>query len=302
MPSSTAKQVRQALSIYARPHTRRGLTLYLLDVVQYLLALAAVLWLPWLAGKLIASVLVGIKMANLVTLAHDAAHNSLTRSRALNKFIAITSLTPALFNYRLWVYDHHYLHHPDTNELHPDSYTPYSKDTFDALPRWRRALERAYRAPTLWTFGLYYIVERWSRAKFIPRRHMPDAVRRDAWPHFFYLTGYWLAYVAALAAAPLYSNTGSLTALVLGFVVPFYVFQSLFAFTVYVQHTHPRVAWFAEVPDRNGDARQDFISVHLRFPRLLSVLMHHVFDHAAHHVIRQSPVTTCLRRRPGSTS
>ena len=81
----------------------------------------------------------------------------------------------------------------------------------------------------------------------------------------------------------MYSETSALTALVCGFVIPFYIFQSLFAFTVFVQHTHPRVIWFKNKPNRHEGGRQDYISVQLKFPKLLSILMHFVYDHAAHH-------------------
>lgn len=287
-----AKDVRRALSAYAVPDTRKGLTLFVVDLVLYGAAIAAVLFAPWLALKVAASIFAGVKISNLVTLAHDAAHNSLTTSRPLNKAIAIVAFTPGLFNYRLWVYDHHVLHHSRTNETHPDSYTPLSKDQYDALSGWDKLRQRLYRAQTVWMFGVYYIVERWWRVKFFPRAHMPDYVRFESRRHFLYLLVYLAGYLGLLAAAPLYSSTGSLEALLLGFVVPFYVFQSLFSFALYLQHTHPKVAWFAEKPDRNGDGRQDLISVHMAFPEPVAYLTHYGLEHGAHHV---HPAIPCYR-------
>ena len=280
----TAKQVRQTLSAYAVSSTAHGLTLFIIDLLLYLAALAVVLFAPWLAVKLLAAIVAGANIANLVTLGHDAAHNSLTRSRPLNKLIAFIAFTPALFNYRLWLYDHHQLHHHSTNENQPGSFTPLSKPAFDALPRWKQRLQRLYRSRSLWTLGLYYIVERWWQVNFVPRRDMPDSVQRSGWPHFAYLLVYCVGFIALLAAAPLYSDTSALTAILLGFVVPFYVFQSLFSFTVYIQHTHPRAAWFNARPDRNTQGRQDLLAIQLRFPKWFTLLTHSIFDHPAHHV------------------
>ena len=102
------------------------------------------------------------------------------------------------------------------------------------------------------------------------------------------------AFVALLLFAPAYSNTGSATAIVLGFILPFYIFQSLFAFTVYVQHTHEKVAWYKLPPDREGNGRQEFISVNLVFPDWLRLLMHDVYTHPVHHVC---PAIPCYQLR-----
>ncbi len=294
----TASQVRSELSVFAKPDTRKGVTLFLIDLFTYLGAIAVVLFAPWTLVKLAAAVLAGGKMANLVTLAHDASHNSLTTSRKLNELIAIVSFTPSLFNYRLWLYDHHNLHHHKTNEDHPDSFTPISKNEFDSLSNWGKSKQRVYRLPTLWVFGIYYIVERWWRAKFFPRAHMPAWVRKAAWPHTVYLLTSIACYLALLYFAPLYSDSSSFSAVFFGFVIPFYVFQSLFSFTVYVQHTHPKVAWFRSKPDRNEDGRQDFISVNVVFPKWVPYFFHYVYDHAAHHV---HPAIPCYRLAEAQT-
>ena len=277
------KEVRKALSEFAVSDTKIGLTLFIVDMASYIAAITAVLFVPWLIIKIIAGLLAGAKMANLATLGHDAAHNVLTKSRWLNMCLAIASFTPGLFNYRLWIYDHHNLHHHNTNETHPDSYTPLSLEDYNSLSSWHRLKYRFYRSTSLWSFGIYYIVERWSQAKIFPRARMPKKVQAQSWPHSIYLVLYFCAFITLLFYAPSYSNTSSLTAIICGFVIPFYIFQSLFAFTVYVQHTHPKIVWFNDKPNRNEEGRQDYISVQLCFPKYLSLLMHYVYDHSAHH-------------------
>lgn len=280
----SASRVRTELSVFAKPETRRGLAVFLLDMALYLAAIAVVLFAPWLWLKLVAGIFAGLKIANLVTIGHDAAHNCLTSSRGLNKFVAIASFTPALFNYRLWLYDHHNLHHHKTNEATYNAHSPLSKKEYDALSRWGRLKQRFYRSKSLWAFGVYYLVERWWPVHFIPQRDMPEWVRQAGWPHTLYLLAYLFAYLALLLAAPFYSATSAPAAVLFGFAVPFYAFLSLFSFTIYVQHTHPRAAWFRDKPDRNTNGRQDLISVHLRFPKWFSHIDLAIYDHAAHHV------------------
>jgi len=286
------KEVQLELRKYIQPNSLHGFALYISDISLYLISIYGVLFLPELWMKLAASIFAGVKLGNLATVAHDAAHNSLTKLKSLNKFIAITSFLPCLFNYRLWLLDHNVLHHVKTNENIEDSYTPLSKEEYDSLSPFNKWKERLYRKPSFLYFGLYYIVERWRKVKLYPTAKMPEYVKKSGWMHSALISVYFLAFIAVLACAPKFSNTGSIAAVVLGFVIPFYVFQTVYAFTVYVQHTHKRIAWFNYKPDRKGNGRQEFVSVSLEFPGWLSILMHNVYSHAAHHVC---PAIPCYR-------
>ena len=285
----TRKEVQIELRKYIRVDTMLGTSLYLADIIMYSAFVYGVLVLPYLWMKIIASILAGVKISNLSVIAHDAAHNSLTKSKRLNKFIAITSFLPCMFNYRLWLYDHNKLHHSMTNEKFPDSYTPFSKEEYDNLPKLRQWKERLYRRPSVLYFGLYYILERWSKVKLYPGKQIPRNIHNSAWKHFFLLICYTAVFLGILVSAPLYSGTSVSTALILGFIVPFYIFQSLYAAAVYVQHTHPRIPWFNKKPDRQTIARQEFISVHLQCPSWVDSLVHHIFDHSAHHACPAIP-------------
>jgi len=285
----TRKELQTALQEFAKPDTSRGVRLFVIDLVTYILAIILILMSPLWYVKLIASVLAGFKIANLITLAHDAAHRSLTMSNTLNKLLAIISFTPCLFNYTLWLHDHHFLHHRKTNEEHADSYVPLSKQEYDALSEWKKFKYRMYRLPTIWMFGIYYIFERWWKVKLFPRSSMPKHVQKQAWPYFFALMFYLISYLTLLALAPRYSPTSTLAALVYGFVIPYYVFQTLYSFSVFVQHNHYRVPWFKGPRPREGDGQQAYISVHLVFPAWVSILVHNAYDHAAHHVLPSIP-------------
>ena len=278
------KQLQNELAAFIKPHTFKGVALFVIDLLMYILAIALVLASSSWILKLVGGIVAGIKMANLATLAHDAAHNSLTRSKRLNKYIAIIGFAPELFNYALWLHDHHFLHHRKTNEQHPDSYVPLSKADYDSLIPFKQFMYRVYRAPSVCFFGLYYIVERWWQAKFFPRAHMPPKVQRYAWRQFAFLMVYLGSFLALLILAPLYSSTGSIEAVVYGFAIPFYVFQSLYAFTVFVQHNHCRIPSFKGKRPQEGDGQQAYITATLLFPKWFSTPVHNVYDHAPHHI------------------
>jgi omega-6 fatty acid desaturase (delta-12 desaturase) len=276
--------VKSALAGYTVPTTYIGLAHFFLDYTLYAAAIAGVLFLGPLWLKVGCGIVAGIKIANLGTLAHHAAHGNLVKSRRLNKVLGILSFMPGLFNYRLWLYDHHHIHHPYTNGRHRDSWVPLSKAEFDRLSRPRQLLERLYRSSWGLGFAPYMIVERWLKVKLMPGSFLPARFQASGWRHFAMLMVYAAAFIGLLAAAPLYSQTASVTAILLGFVVPFYVWMSMLSFTVYVQHTHARIPWFDGPVDRKTAIPQEVISLHLEFPKLINDLTHNVYVHAVHHV------------------
>ena len=89
--------------------------------------MAGVLFLPALWAKIASSVFAGMVLGRMFSLAHNAAHENIVNGQRLNRFMAIVLFTPILYNYRLWVYEHHTLHHPFPNDTKSDAYTPYGK-------------------------------------------------------------------------------------------------------------------------------------------------------------------------------
>ena len=290
-PAVSRAEIQRALREFTQPSLFWGTALALADLAQYAAAIAGVLWLPALWAKIACSVFAGLKIANLATLGHDAAHGSLTPSTALNRILGIVVFMPGLTNWALWIYEHHRRHHPYTNGALVDTYTPLSKREYDALPAWRRALKRFHRNPLGLGFALYYVVERWWEVKLLPRAGVPAKYRASAWRHFALLMVYLAGFLGLLATAPLYSGTGSVTALLLGFVVPFYVWMELMSGSLYFQHTDPGIPWFKSEAER-GKLAVEALTLHLAFPQWFSRYMHHVYDHAVHHV---QPAIPCYR-------
>jgi omega-6 fatty acid desaturase (delta-12 desaturase) len=284
------EHVRRALAPYLALAPGRALADFLIDYACYGAAIAGVLFAPWLAAKILCSLVAGIKIANLGTLGHDAAHGNLFRRRWQNRLVGVLSFLPGLYNYQLWIYDHHQVHHPFNNGRHRDSWTPLSKAEYDALPRFRRWREHLYRMPFGVGFAPYYIIERWWVVRFFPRASLlPARFMASAWRYFALLVVYLSGFLALLACAPLYSSTGTATALILGFVVPFYVWQTLFAFSVLVHHTHPDIPWFDGAVDRKDTVPMEQIALHLAFPYWFSFLVHFICEHPVHHVMPRIP-------------
>jgi len=286
----TEKELCRELARFAQPSTALGLSLFVAEYLVYVVALGGVLWLPSLPWKILASLVAGFQLGKLSLFAHDAAHGATTGSRRLNRAIALAAMTPILYNYQLWSWDHNTRHHRYPNGDHPDAFVPLSKAEFDALPRWRRMVERIARAPCVVGFGVYFIIVRWYETKFFPRQHVPRNLRPKAWEYFRGLVVYVILWTALLAAAPMYSSTGSLTAIGLGFLVPVFVFNTLFGATLFFQHNHPRVPWFRGPVDRENFVRPEYVTTHLMMPRWMAKTMHSVFDHAVHHVNPRIPL------------
>ncbi len=284
---------RELIREFARSpgsETGRGLRLFSLDICLYVASITGVLFVPSLMLKLACSVLAGMCQAKLLVLAHDAAHESLVRAPRLNRQLATFLFTLIHYNFRLWVFEHHRLHHPNTNDAHPDAYTPFSKAQFDALPRWRQLLERFYRGPNVLGWGVYYVLQRYWWTKVFPPAYVPKRQRASAYRHSALLLGYMGLFVTGLAFAPSYAvNLTGFAAVLLAVVLPFFVFEIHNSFALYAQHTDPRIPWFKDPVDRNGVGRTELISVDLATPRLMGWFFHDIFAHPVHHLYPKIP-------------
>jgi hypothetical protein len=72
--------------------------------------------------------------------------------------------------------------------------------------------------------------------------------------------------------------------LTFGFAVPFFLWNCLMGFVIYVQHTHPRVAWYERRDEWSANAGYATTTVHIKLMRPLDGLIHYILEHGAHHV------------------
>jgi omega-6 fatty acid desaturase (delta-12 desaturase) len=280
-----AKHLRHALEPYARRSTVLALALLLATLAVYGAGIAGAVALKATLARLAAGVLAGSAIASLFVIGHDAAHGAYTDSRWLNALIGRLAFLPALHNYSLWQMQHNRLHHRLSNLKGFNSWSPLTKAEYDMLAGWRRALERLYRSPL--GFAPYYLIERWWKHKFFPGRHE----RRPAmWLDFALLAVFLAAFVALLAALGQALGTGAAQSVLWGFLVPFLVWNAYMGATTYIQHTHPRVAWFEALTEWRKLNGQEEISVQLAVPRWYGLVSHHIMDHPAHHVHPKIPL------------
>jgi omega-6 fatty acid desaturase (delta-12 desaturase) len=267
--------LRRRLRPMRAKRTALAVTLFSADTLLYAAAtyLAAHTAGPaaWLWGAL-----AGIATAMLFVVGHDACHGSLTASPVLNRWLGVLAFLPSLTPFSAWELGHNQTHHVYTN-LKPFDYvwTPFSKREFDALPSWRRLLERVYRsAPGL---GLYYAVEIWWKRLFfagegahgqIRRRDRNDSLICAAYAVALSILTFRIGWAAFACAA----------------VWPFVVWSWLMGWAIFEHHTHPEAPWFDD-PNRWRAARaQTACTVHVVLPGWADAILHRIMNHTAHHL------------------
>ena len=289
---------RKIIRTWLRPvsarNTALAVGLLLLDLLLFGLTLAGTLWLPHPLLKLLCGAMEGLVIARLFIIGHDACHQSYTEHRDLNAWLGRLAFLPSLTPYSLWDTGHNVVHHGYTNLKGFDMvWQPHALDEYQAMPRWRRMLERIYRSG--WAPWLYYLLEIWWLRMYFPsRRYMPTRRRAFIWDSLL-VSFAALAWIGGLVIAARATGQSTSLSVLAGLVLPFLVWNSLIGFVVYVHHTHTDVAWYA---DKSAwSAAQPFVSttVHLRFAPVLGfihvgALLHHIMEHTAHHVDMSIPL------------
>lgn len=283
------RELVEALLPFSAPDTRRGVLLFCVDYGLFLLGTAVALLASHPALRIAGALLAGFKMSTLYAIAHDAAHNTLTASRSLNKAIGIVAYLTGFYNYRLRLYDHLLRHHPLVNGPQPDAYRPMTLAQYRACKPWRRAWERFIRSPNPLALMAYGATSRLLKSEVFPRKTMPIAVRREAWLYAALMGLYLCGFIGLIALTSAGSGLLFAQNLFFALVLPFLAFQAWMAVVVYFQHTHPAVPWFEEGDERHRGFGAEELSVHMAMPRAVSALLHHAYCHAAHHVCPSIP-------------
>lgn len=273
-------QLHALIAPYAKADAFHGYKSFLVDLVMYAAGLAAVIAFSSIWAKLAGGALAGAALVNLGALLHEAAHRAVVPSKRGNKVIAVLSMTLCLFNYRLWIYDHHVLHHRLTNVKGHNFLGPLTLAEYRALPRFRRALYRAYHSPSGLGILLYFLIERWPTVHFLPGAWLPRRFHRSAYRYAALIAAYGLTLLATLTLVPAASGTGFVASLLCGFVLPYAIWFAVFSMTVFLQHTHPEVRWYRDAASSSPEA----LSVRVHIPDWLNHMSHYVLEHPVHHV------------------
>lgn len=284
----------RAMAKYASADTKTGTFWFAKNFALYWASLGGVFAVAPIAAKLVLAIAAGIALAGFIVLGHDAAHGALVADKRLNRFLAVLSFVHTLHNYRLWINDHHGLHHRMTNGPHKGTYTPFSPAEFARLGRPRQRLERFYRSPNLIGAGVHYLIERWWQSLLFPRSAVPVPARNLAWLHFAGIAGYFTVLACAVAAAASACQMSYGSAFLLAIVIPYGVANLMIGLVEFAQHTHPAVPWTKDAGDREFFSRPELRSVHIETPGWLSYLFMHVLEHPVHHLLPKIP---CYRLR-----
>jgi omega-6 fatty acid desaturase (delta-12 desaturase) len=279
---SRGRLIRE-LSVFAKPSDKSGALLLLRDAALYWGLWAAVLFAPALGWKILASVLMGIRLTSMYTVAHDASHRTLFASRRWNWIAALALGVPSVQNYRMWTHDHNHVHHPRTNGDHFDFYRPFSKAEYDALSPLQQLAERLCRAPNVFGLFVYWLV-RWIPTRVWPNPRTPVEQRGVSMAYAVPLMLFHGGMLAFLVfVAPRIAPIEAGTAVLLGWFGPLMLHFWISSATLYLMHTHPCIPWFKGNIARSGDYAPELCSTVLTTPDWFSKMVNNVYCHAAHH-------------------
>jgi acyl-lipid omega-6 desaturase (Delta-12 desaturase) len=225
----------------------KGLRVFAVHFLLYVATLiGAVAPLP-LALNVVFAIANGVFIALLFIIGHDAGHNSFVPGSLWNRWIARIAFVPCVHGASLWRVIHNEHHHARTNLKGVDGvWVPMSPEEYQSVSPARRLLERIYRSAA----GpiVYYYIAFWIHRVLLPlapelrrewRRHLPDSAFASA--------GLICTLVIiALGGKALTPERPLWLIFLLGWAIPFAVWNYLMAFTTYLNHTHPAIPWFED--------------------------------------------------------
>jgi omega-6 fatty acid desaturase (delta-12 desaturase) len=277
--------------LFAQQSTWLALTIATAEFAAVLIFIAlAVSPLP-LVLNLAAAITAGLLIGTLFTVGHDACHQSFTPYRALNDWIGRIAFVPSAHARSLWILGHNRIHHGYTNLRGRDYvWEPMSPDAYARASGVRRAIYRMYRS-RLGAFP-YYLVEMWWKKNFLPIA--PEA--RSEWREHLFDSGFvviaWLGFGAAIGwlGTVLAPGRPLWEPLMIGWILPFLVFNWTIGWIIYVHHTHPEVAWWDDAVEWRVSRPQISGTLHVRLPLALHIISNSIMDHNAHHASPNIPL------------
>lgn len=259
----------------------------------WLLTLAGIAFLPWYA-KIPLAVLNGLAISVIFVVGHDAGHGSLFPVRWLNRLAGRWCLMPALHPFTAWVHNHNGLHHGFTNIKEKDpGFPPLSLEEYRGLSRLGRWHYRICR--TVPGLMVLYFTDMWVKWEFFPNKERAPRNPKQFQLDRLYVAIFAAAWIGSLIGAALIMEAGVVGAVInvlLGFVVPYALWNWFIAFMIFQQHTHPKIPWYSELdkPSPSFYEQQVRATPHLYFPGWLRFTMRHIMEHTAHHADPSIPL------------
>ncbi|MCK9913949.1 fatty acid desaturase [Microbacteriaceae bacterium K1510] len=287
MGSSRILALRKPLVRFHAQEAGWALFLSLTAAAAYLTAFFGAAYAGPLWLRLAAAVAAGPLIALLFRIAHDAGHGSHFADARLDRLVCQLSLLPSYHPHSVWILLHNGRHHSFTN-LRDNDYIwiPKSKAEYDALGCFGRLKERAYR--TTLGVGFYYLCSislRMIAVRPSLVRKVKPAYLRDALVSLSFL----LAQLVLLALDRPDPGT-FLSRVALAIVLPILIFNWLVGFASFLNHTHPRVPWFARREDWSFYQGQVHCTVHVGVPPWMIFFLTDLGLHGAHHIDPRIPI------------
>lgn len=263
--------------------TARGLALVGRDLALWVAAIAGIVLIDvWWAAPFLWLV-AGLAVSGLFVLGHDAAHQALFDSRALNRWVARLTMAPSLHAAEVWVFGHNRVHHGYTLCQGMDFvWHPSTAEEYLSMPRWQRLRHRVEWGP--FGAGAYYLREVWfgKMVRFAPPDRWRRAMQRDK----LVVAGYLLlSIVAAGGAAALLDRSPATAAWwwAQAVLIPFLIFCQVIGWVVHVHHIAPEIRWWPRREWNRFRGQVEGTTV-LWGPPGWEVIFHWIMVHLPHHV------------------
>ena len=269
-----------------------GRGLFLLGVhylLYFVTMIGAVAPLP-ISANIAFGVANGALIGLLFLIGHDSGHSAFVPGRTMNRWITRLVFLPCLHSRSQWDVVHNRTHHRYTNLKGYDYvWAPMSKEEYDNSSLPRRLLERVYRSP----FGplIYYWLEFWIPKLVLPvtkqmraewKKHLPDSL-------FVIFVGGGMVALIGVLGSWLAPDRPLWLIMLLGWFIPFAVWNYLMAFSILLQHNHPKVPWFDDQKEwtfYGGNIRG---TAHVDLPFDFLPIFKWVMLHHAHHALPSVP-------------
>ncbi|MCE9500904.1 MAG: fatty acid desaturase [Leptospira sp.] len=234
----------------------------------------------------------GLSISSLFIIGHDAAHGSLFRNKRLAWWVGQISMVPSLHAFNQWVFGHNRIHHGHTVKIEGDFvWRPVSPSDYAKLgfigKIWHRVSWSRFGA------GIYYLVEIWLKGMILFKAQNPEA-RRDRFLiiSFIILSSVTLIFMGGTGFEPGFENDFSWGAGIWLFaktvVVPFFMFNYVIGFAVYVHHISDTISW-KKHKDWTPFHGQVLGTVNYHVPPFFNFFLHNIFIHMPHHVHMKIP-------------
>jgi len=291
---TASRDLQQRLRPFGEPSFRRSVQQLLITSIAFVamwvvmvVSLHAGYWITLLLAVPTAGLLVRLFMIQ-----HDCGHGAYFRSRRLNdllgRVLGVVTLTP----YDYWK-STHAVHHATAGNLDRRGVGDISTLTvaeYQALPRWRRMMYRAYRHPlVLFGIGPVYL--------FVLKHRLPFDLPLSKWRQWLGVLATNAAIVALTVAAAFLLGPLELLQVQLPLTL---LAAAAGVWLFFIQHQFDSTYWRHD-PDWDYTEAAVFGSSYYRLPRVLQWFTASIGLHHVHHLWSKIPnyrLQECLNQLP----